>query len=230
MEKTYQDIAKEAGLFGAKDPKVNLFQLVKQWLEGKHSGTWVMVAGNADDENFFFGEDENSRRRSYYSSSSKLTQYVPQRLNGSILLTTRNRMVGVKFATVRGVITIPEMSVPGSKNLLVENLEEGAYDDHKLTDLVEVLEDLPLALVQAAAFIGDKSQLISEYLQTYRGSDWSKVKLLSQNFEDSERDLDIKNSVAVTWTRSFEQIKNNNPRAAELLSLMSMPHLQAIPK
>ena len=229
MEKAYREIAKEARLSGAEDPKVNQLQLVKKWLEGEDSGTWVLVIDNADDENLFFGENEN-RGQTSYRSSDKLAQYFPQRLNGSILLTTRNRMLGVKFATVRGVVTIPEMSVLESKSLLLENLEEGDYDDHELTELVEVLENLPLALVQAAAFIGEKSQLISEYLQTYRGSDWSKIRLLSQNFEDSERDPDIKNPVAVTWMISFEQIKNNDPRAAELLSLMSVLDRQAIPK
>ena len=38
MEKSYQDIAKEATLPGAEDPKVDQFQLVKRWLEGDDSG------------------------------------------------------------------------------------------------------------------------------------------------------------------------------------------------
>ena len=229
MEKAYQEIAKEAGLAGAEDPRVNQLQLVKQWLEDKDSRTWVMVIDNADDEKLFFGEDETHGQGSH-SSSNNLARYFPQRLNGSILLTTRNRMLGVKFAAVRGVIAIPEMSISESKVLLRENLGKETYDDHELTDLAEVLENLPLALVQAAAFIGEKSQLISEYLRTYRGSDLSKIKLLSQNFEDSERDPEIKNPVVVTWAISFEQIRKNNPQAAELLSLMSVLDRQAIPK
>ena len=229
MEKAYQEIAKKAGLIGAEDPKVDQFQLVKQWLEGEDSGNWLMIIDNADDEKLFFGEAEDQNQGSF-SSSGKLTQFFPQRPNGSILLTTRNRMVGVRFATARGVIIIPEMSVSESKNLLVESLEEGSYDDDDLTELVDVLEHLPLALVQAAAFIGEKSQSIGEYLQTYRGSDSSKIKLLSQNFEDSERDPDIKNPVAVTWAISFEQIRRNDQQAARLLSLMSVLDRQAIPK
>ena len=229
IEKAYQEIAKKARLAEAEDCKVDQFQLVKKWLESEDSGNWVMVIDNADDESLFFGEDEDRGQRPC-NSSSKLARCFPQRPNGSILLTTRNRMLGVKFATARGVITVSEMSVSESKNLLLENLEEGSHNDHDLTDLVEVLENLPLDLVQAAAFIGEMSQSIGDYLQMYRGSGSTKIKLLSQNFEDGERDADIKNPVAVTWAISFEQIKKNNPRAAELLSLMSVLDRQAIPK
>ena len=229
MEKAYRDIAKEAGLVEAEDPKVNQLRLVKQWLERKESGKWVMVIDNADDENLFYGEDEH-RGQEPFNSSKKLAQYFPRSSNGSILLTTRNRVLGVKFATVHGVITISEMSISESKSLFVENLEERDHDDQDLTDLVEILENLPLALVQAAAFIEERSQLIGDYLQMYRGSDSSKIKLLSQNFEDDERDPDSKNPVAVTWAISFDQIRKNNPLAAELLSLMSVLDRQGVPK
>lgn len=234
MEKDYQEIAKEARLVGAADAEVDQLQLVKQWLEDEQSGNWVMVIDNADDEKLFFGEDEN-RGQDLFSSSSKLARHFPRRSNGSILLTTRNRKLGVKFAgskmtTVGGVITIPAMSVSESKSLFLEKLEDDNHDDKDLAELVEILENIPLALVQAASFIAENSQSIGEYLQTYRESDSSKIKLLSQNFEDDERDLDMKNPVAVTWAISFEQIKRNDPQAAELLSFMSIFDKQAIPR
>ena len=229
MEKAYQEIANDARLVGANDPKVNQLQLVKQWLENKDSGSWVMIIDNADDEDLFFGEDKNQGQESS-SSTRKLSQYFPRRLNGSILLTTRNKILGVKFAKVHGVITISEMSVSESKRLLVENLEEGSYGDHDLTELVEVLENLPLALVQAAAFIGERSLVISEYLQMYDGRDTCKIRLLSENFEDEERHPDSKKPVATTWAISFEQIRKNDHQAAGLLALMSVLDRQAIPK
>lgn len=108
------------------------------------------------------------------------------------------------------MIAISEMSASESKNLMTENLEEGSYDDDDddddLKDLVKALENLPLALFQAAAFIGENSQSIGEYLKTFRGSDSSKIKLLNQNFEDSERDPGIKIPSPLlgqsSWSRS----------------------------
>ena len=198
MEKDYQEIAKAARLVGAENPKVDQLQLVKEWLESENSGDWLMVIDNADDEELFFGQDENQDQE-FSSSSRKLARYFPQRPNGSILLTTRSRMLGVKFATVRGVIAVQEMSVSESKKLLMEKLEEDSYNDDDLTDIVEILENLPLALVQAAAFIREYSLSIGEYVQMYRESDLPEIKLLSQDFEELERDPDSKNPVAVTW-------------------------------
>ena len=230
MEKSYQEIAREATLVGAEDPNVNQFQLVKTWLEREDSGKWLMIVDNADDEKLFYGEDKGPIS-GLSSVFNKMAHYLPQRPNGSILLTTRNKKLGVKFAPVPGVIIIvPKMSLSESKRLLLENLEEDDHDDSDLMELAGVLENLPLALVQATAFIRENSQSIGEYLQTYRGSDSAKIKLLSQNFEDHERDPDGKNPVAVTWTISFEQIRRNDHRAAELLSLMSVLDSQAIPK
>ena len=138
MEKAYQEIAKRARLFAAEDPKVDQLQLVKRWLESKDSGDWVMIIDNADDENLLFGKDEG-QADGPSSISSKLARYLPQHPNGSILLTTCNKKLGVKFTAAGGVITIPKMNVSESKRLLVEKLEEDYYDDNALTELVEVL-------------------------------------------------------------------------------------------
>ena len=229
MKNAYQAIAKQASLVGAQDTEADQFQLVKQWLESVDSGNWIMIIDNADDEELFFGGDED-RADGPSGLSDMLANYFPRRLNGSILLTTRNKKVGVKFAGIHDLITIPKMSVSESKNLLVKNLEEENHDDDNLTELVDTLENLPLALVQAAAFIGENSLSVAEYLQMCRGSDSSKINLLSQKFEDNERDPAIKNPVAVTFAISFEQIRKNDRRAAELLSLMSVLDRQTVPK
>ena len=123
------------------------------------------------------------------------------------------------------------MNVSESKNLLLKKLEENDYDDNNHTELLEVLENLPLALVQAAAFIRRNSQSTSgDYLRMYHGSNASKIKLRTQDFEDNERHPDSKNPVAVTWAIIFDHIRSNDHRTAELLSLMSVLDRQAIPK
>lgn len=129
-----------------------------------------------------------------------------------------------------GNLIIPNMNVLESKRLLVEKQEDGNYDDNALTELVDISENLLFALVQAAIFICENSQSISEYLQTYPESDSAKIKLLSQDFENIERLSDSENLVAVTWAIFFEQIRKNNHRAVKLLSLMSVLDSQNIPK
>lgn len=64
----------------------------------------------------------------------------------------------------------------------------------------------------------------------YHESDSSKIRLLSQDFQDDGRDPDGENSVAATLAISFEQIRRNDRQAAELLSLMSVLDRQNIPR
>ena len=56
------------------------------------------------------------------------------------------------------------------------------------------------------------------------------MNLLSQAFEEMGRDSNLPNAVTTTWMISFKQIKEQQPRVAELLSLMSFFNRQDIPK
>lgn len=76
MEKAYQEIAKDARLAGAEDPKVDQLQLVKEWLEDKDSGNWVMVIDSADDDNLLYGDDENRDQEPSSPSSNWLDTFL----------------------------------------------------------------------------------------------------------------------------------------------------------
>jgi tetratricopeptide (TPR) repeat protein len=96
--------------------------------------------------------------------------------------------------------------------------------------LAEELEGVPLALVQAGAYINEQSITIKEYLNLYRSSESSKINLLSEDFEDVvRRAQDTRRPVAATWIISFETIKKRNPLAAAILSRMSVMDSQAVP-
>lgn len=47
----YRDIANRAKMFGRQDPKVNIFQLVHDWLCGSRQ-RWLLVLDNVDDARF----------------------------------------------------------------------------------------------------------------------------------------------------------------------------------
>ena len=92
-----------------------------------------------------------------------------------------------------------------------------------------MLNNVPLALVQAAAYISAQSCPVSEYLELYSQSDSVKTQLLNKDFEDDIRDNTIENPVSATFAISFEHIKTSHLKAADILSLMSMLDSQAIP-
>lgn len=218
FEQDYLQIAINAKLSGVNDPKQEIKQLVKNWLSSKESGTWLMIIDNADDSDMFFGARETGGSS---LGSRRLSEFLPQCPNGSIIFITRNKKAGVKFATARGVIHLPKMDPVDAEELLKARLGEDISDRDGMTKLLELLEYLPLAISQAGSYIAENSISISKYLQMYSESEASRLELLSEDFEDPSRDPETKNPVAATWTISFDQIRQSDILAANLLSFMA---------
>lgn len=115
-----------------------------------------------------------------------------------------------------------------SVQLLRAWLEECDTNEGELAVLSSRLDHLPLALVQAAAFIQENSMAVSEYLQLLDGTDGDFVDLLSQEFETMGWDSETPRAVTQAWMISFEQIQQQNTLASELLLLMAFFDRQAI--
>ena len=224
FEKGYLDLAKEARIVGwnSPDPAIDKLQLVKDWLQGKASGNWILILDNADDVDLFYGESDALKR---------LADYFPRSSNGSILLTTRKKKVGTKFAFARelNLLHIKALAPLDSVDLLKAKIGGDDIENHDYASLASTLENVPLALVQAASFMSTESSSVSEYLNLYHQSGSSRIQLLSNSFEDDMRDRDSKNPVASTFAISFEHIKRSHPRAADILSFINTLDTQAIP-
>ena len=109
-------------------------------------------------------------------------------------------------------------------------LDEEPADSSTAKQLSDEVHSLPLCIAQVAVFCRETSQTVSEYIQTYRNSDSEKLELLSHEFGDLPRDPEVPNAVLATWMISFNQIQRQDPRAADMISLMSVFDRQSIPK
>jgi hypothetical protein len=49
VEQSYRDIADTVKIFGRRDPKANIFKLVRDWLHDGNKGKWVLILDNIDD-------------------------------------------------------------------------------------------------------------------------------------------------------------------------------------
>ncbi|RYN36695.1 hypothetical protein AA0112_g4795 [Alternaria arborescens] len=89
---------------------------------------------------------------------------------------------------------------------------------------------MPLALVQAAAYIRERAPRCSvqQYLEAYRQSDSRATSLLNREAGHLRRDGTASNSVLITWQISFDHIRSTRQSAAGLLSLMSFFDRQGI--
>ena len=228
------EIAQKCLIPGHDDPKANIPMLVKAWLENVDRSEWLLILDNADDTNVFFGSDRAAQPTGASidggESEGKVARFIPECPHGSILVTTRNKETGSRLTRYRGLIQIGEMSLAESIELIQGVLEDDQLNHEDLARLSEQLEYLPLALVQAAAFVQENSITIAKYLQILEQSDNNLINLLSKPFEAVGRDSGVPHAVALTWVVSFQQISHRYPEASYLLSLMCFFNRQGIPK
>ena len=220
LRKALDEIAKQVKLPGHQDPGADTLQLVKEWFESDASGQWLLIVDNVDDTELLYPSKAHCIR---------YADYLPRSETGSILLTTRNGRIGHEFAAAHNVLTLAGMNAEESVSLLSTRLGN-CQSGESLKELTEELGQIPLALVQAASFITQNEMTVGRYLQLYRQSNSTKIKLLSDNFEDEERHALSKNPIATTWCVSFEYIEKHEPQAAELLSFISMLANEGVPE
>ena len=179
-----------------------------------------MILDNVDDRNMFF---EN-----YSYAGKALREYVPQSSKGSIIYTTRNMDIGMDLALNRSPINVPSMDADEALALLGQTIRAESTETEQL-DLLEELVYLPLAISQAAAFMAKRHKSVAEYVKLYRDNESTRIRLLGQRFNYHGREARPLESVVTTWWVSFDCIKTENPRAANILSMMSFMDQQAIP-
>jgi tetratricopeptide (TPR) repeat protein len=154
---------------------------------------WLLIFDNADDP-------------------SAITNLLPDRHSGSVVVTTRRR------------------EWPHSDNLPVEVLDEqaareylrqraGVTDDQVADSLANALGLLPLALAQAAAVIAD-GMGAGEYLKL--------IESRAPELFEQGRPIDSETTVSTTWRVSFEQLASH-PGAVALQQLSSFFAPDALP-
>ncbi len=99
-----------------------------------------------------------------------------------------------------------------------------------ITALLKELTCLPLAIVQAAAYINENGIAFADYLSLLTEQEEDVIDLLSEEFEDDGRYENTKNPVATTWLISFEQIRHRDALAANYLSFIACIDPKAIPQ
>ena len=230
FEQAFKAISRDLQLPGWDNPDMNPLDLVSHRFSGDR--TWLLVLDNADDTDVLF--DRPPTTTFHHPKSQQptvpLVMYIPQTSRrGSVLITSRNRDAAFRLTNcVENLIDVPYMSTEDATTLLCKKLPKDNSSDDEKFELVELLEYLPLAITQAASYIGVRrtGMTIARYSSLLRQSD----RILHDDMGDSRRDLTIPSSVFLTWQISFDQIKKENRLAAELLSIMSVVDRQGIPR
>ncbi|KAK1829263.1 hypothetical protein QBC39DRAFT_136109 [Podospora conica] len=213
----------ESATLHGGDPGQDELNLVKLWLERKDVGRWLLVIDNADDAEIFF-RPKGTPSDKASSNNKHLASYIPECAHVSILITTRNKQTGLRLSKQRRPIAVGNMGDAESQELLSIKLDNSTSEDRQ--KLANLLESLPLALAQAAAFMQENTMSISQYIALL---DKKPAEVLDAEFEAPDRDQAIPHAVMQTWKISFEEIKRQSPLAGHLLSFMALIDRQAIP-
>uniref|UniRef100_A0A093Y283 O-acetylhomoserine (Thiol)-lyase n=1 Tax=Talaromyces marneffei PM1 TaxID=1077442 RepID=A0A093Y283_TALMA len=132
---------------------------------------------------------------------------------------------------LRNIITVEPMDNAHAQALFEKKLgkQDGSQD---IMELAATLNFIPLAIVQAAAYISDPDRdcSVRHYLDEFQKNDRKKIRLLGREESQFRRDWEAKNSVLTTWQISFDSIRQSRQSAADLLSLMSFFDRQGIPE
>ncbi|KAF2679034.1 TPR-like protein, partial [Lentithecium fluviatile CBS 122367] len=231
IEQSYRDIADQVRLAGRNDPQADVFKLVHNWLRNEKNGKWLLVLDNADEAAPLTLPASNDPKTQASARPRFLSSYLPQSKNGSVLVTSRTRSVALQLVEEGDILSIEPMDDTSGQELLRKKL--GAeVDEDRIAELARALEFMPLALVQAAAYIRQRAPRCSvrQYLEEFYKSDKKRTGLLEYDGGRLRRDEEAKNSILITWQISFEHILQARRSAADLLSLMSFFDRQGIPE
>ncbi|KAL5318896.1 hypothetical protein ACEPPN_013964 [Leptodophora sp. 'Broadleaf-Isolate-01'] len=223
LHQAYLDVARQLKIPGSDEDRADAKKLVQGYLSKESAGRWLLVFDNADDVNMWITQSG--------PGSGRLIDYLPRSEQGCIVFTTRDRKTAVKLAH-RNVVAVPELDEDVAVQLLQKCLINPDLVNNRpdTTALLKELTYLPLAIIQAAAYINENGIAFVDYLSLLAEQEEDVIDLLSEEFEDDGRYDNIKNPVATTWLISFEQIRHRDPLAADYLSFMACIDPKDIPQ
>lgn len=182
------ELAQRLGVTTASEVNVAARAVREALREGRPYARWLLIFDNAD-------------------SPEQVRPYFPTGGSGTILVTSRNR----RWNLIGGALEVDVFTREESKRLLRRSGPE--LSEEEAEALADALGDLPLALVQAAAWRVETGMPTSEYLRL---------------FEDKKNELletapppDYQLPVAAAWNVSLDHLEQRSPAALRLLQLCS---------
>jgi tetratricopeptide (TPR) repeat protein len=165
-------------------------------------GQWLLV---------FDITDEAILETTGSSQAVSLIKYLPVSNQGAIVFTTTNRNTAVTLA-LQNIVELPEMEQDIAQRMLEMCLISPTNEPEVADLLLKELAYLPLAIVQAAAYININKITLRKYLLLLAKQKEEVVEHISKESE---------NVIASTWLISFEQMRRQDTLAADHLLFMA---------
>ncbi|MEI5520496.1 FxSxx-COOH system tetratricopeptide repeat protein [Streptomyces brasiliscabiei] len=180
------ELGARIGASGGDDMTLVSQETVRMLAEGTPTKRWILVFDNAD-------------------NPEELTRFFPQGGGGHILVTSRNQTWEQRGASLPVDVF--------SRHESVEHLSRRApgLSAEEADRVAEAVGDLPLAVVQAAAWLAETATPIEEYLR--------QLNEQTAGVLDLNQPADYPQTVAATWNISISRLRERSPASVRLLQL-----------
>ena len=183
--------------------EAKIVEAVLVWL--REHPRWLLILDNIDTE----------------EAAKAVKEMLPQLGNGHVLLTSRRR----EWPAAVRKQPLGELTREEATQFLLQRTEgermSAENDAEQAGRLAEILDGLPLALEQAAAYIGHHQTSLARYLK-----DWEREREKVLEWHDAAV-MDYPASVAATWQKTFSQLC---PEGAAILRMSSFLAPEPIPE
>ncbi|CAI6340792.1 unnamed protein product [Periconia digitata] len=208
LYRSYSDVARTLKVPHWDNVNTDVVKLVNRTLTSESASRSLLIFDNADNDDLGFG-------------AASLSSHIPLSTNCSILITTTNEDVS-KILAPEGVMNLGRMT-PGTVQKMFENYLSSSLSSMEQVEskyLIQELSYLPLALVQAAAYI----RLNGITPQDYR------KRLAELHLSGSSKDNQYASDpITRTLLLSIHQIGHQNPLALDILALVACLGQRDIP-
>ena len=175
---------------------------VTKWL--MDNSRWLMILDNADTE----------------ATACAVEGILPSLANGSVIITSRYSRWSGSVSSQQLDLLEPQQAKQFLLDRTAAHRIKTDSDEEAAEKLAKELGYLPLALEQAAAYIANNQCSLAEYIE-----EWENERQKVLKWYD-ERLMNYPVSVAVTWQRTFDELK---PSARTLLRLAAFLAPEMIP-
>lgn len=217
FSRDYREIANRAQLPKNPVAEEELLFEIRKWLESPTSGPWVMILDNADNLLEMFPPVSEDKK------PVGLSKFLPQGSKGTILITTRDRVVASRLANM-DMLEVKAMGPREAGTLFLRYAPDAISSEEDkavFPRLLDTLKFLPLAIVGAAAFMRENGVSSTEYFELYSKGKQARSELLSCEFNDFRRGSEVPEAVLTTYFTLFERLQIQSPMAADFLRLIA---------
>jgi tetratricopeptide (TPR) repeat protein len=216
MYQSYVNIAHKLDLPGWEDQNVDMRKVVKDHLEREDAGQFLLIFDNLDD--LSTARDAN------------LTDYLPQSGLCSMVFTTTNSDT-IQILAPDNIVQLGDLAPKNAHRMFVNCLTMplSYIEQQEAKYLLQELSHLPLAILQAAAYINTTNITPQIYRSQLLGPIKETVDRNSDVFEDNILKYDTKDPVATTLMISLDHIRGSHDLAAKYVFLAACIDRKDIP-